>query len=114
MDIYEGIHSDIVSSNRFDENSDLSTTYLGIVDKRNQQLKAEESFPISEHGYTSGKLLDGTECQLLLDTRASKSFMSKSFYMQCQSLHSLPNLLQKHKGYKLKMVNVLVYYLLYH
>ena len=29
MDIYEGIHSDIVSSNRFDENSDISTTYLG-------------------------------------------------------------------------------------
>ena len=28
--------------------------------------------------------------QLLLDTGASKSFMSKSFYMQCKSLHSLP------------------------
>ena len=52
--------------------------------------KVEESFPISEHGYTLAKLLDGTECQLLLDTGASKSFMSKSFYMQCKSLHSLP------------------------
>ena len=90
MDIYEGIQSEIVSSNRFDENSDLSTTYLGRVDKENQnKLKAEESFPISEHGYTSGRLLDGTECQLLLDMGASKSFMSKSFYMQCKSLHSL-------------------------
>ena len=50
---------------RFDENSDLSTTYLGKSDKtRTDKLKAEESFPISEHGYTSGKLLDGTECQL--------------------------------------------------
>ena len=29
MDIYEGIHSDIVSFNRFNENSDISTTYLG-------------------------------------------------------------------------------------
>ena len=91
MDIYEGIHSEIVSSNRFDENSVLSTTYLGRVDKELQhKLKAEESFPISEHGYTSGRLLDGTECQLLLDMGASKSFMSKSFYMQCKSLHSLP------------------------
>ena len=78
----KGIHSEIVSSNRFDENSDLSTMYLGKVDKENQhKLKAEESFPISEHGYTSGRLLDGMECQLLLDTGASKSFMSKSFYM---------------------------------
>ena len=91
MDIYERIQSEIVSSNRFDENSYLSTTYLGRVDKENKnKLRAEESFPISEHEYTLGILLDGTECQLLLDTGASKSFMSKSFYMQCKSPHSLP------------------------
>ena len=86
---------EIVSSNRFDENSNLSTTYLGRVDRSDQQLKAEESFPISEHGNTSGKLLDGTECQLLLDTGVSKSFMSKSFYMQCKSLHSSPKFASK-------------------
>ena len=70
MDIYEGIHSDILSSNRFDENSDISTTYLGKIENRGNQdkLKAEESFPISENGYTLGRLLDGTKCQLLLDT----------------------------------------------
>ena len=91
MDIYKGIQSEIVSATRFDENSDLSTTYLGRVDKENKdKLRAEESFPISEHRYTSGKLLDGTECQLLLDMGARKSFMSKSFYMHCKSLHSLP------------------------
>ena len=82
MDIYEVIHSEIVSFNRFDESSDLSATYLGSVDKENQhKLKAEESFPIPEHGYTLGRLLDGTQCQLLLDTGASKSIMSKSFYV---------------------------------
>ena len=83
MDIYEGIHSEIVSSNRFDENSDISTTYLGRVENKDNQnkLKAEESFPTSENGYTLGRLLDSTECQLLLDTGMSKSFMSKSFYM---------------------------------
>ena len=36
------------------------------------------------------KLLDGTECQILLDTGASKLFMSKSHYIHCKSLHSLP------------------------
>ena len=36
MDIYEGSQSEIVSSNRFDENSDLSTTYIGRIDKENQ------------------------------------------------------------------------------
>ena len=83
MDIYEGIHSDIVGSNRFDENSDISTTYLGKTENRGNQdkLKAEESFPILENGYTLGRLLDGTKSQLLLESNVSKSFMSKPFYM---------------------------------
>ena len=99
LDVYKGIQSEIVNTTRFDENSDLRTTYLGKSDKtRNDKLRAEESFPILEHGYTSGRLLDGTECQLLLDTDASKSFMSKSFYMQCKSLHSLPKFTSKTQG----------------
>ena len=61
MDIYEGIHSDIVSSSRFNENSDISTTYLGKIENNRDKLKAEESFPISENGYTLGRLLDGTK-----------------------------------------------------
>ena len=92
LDVYEGIQSDIVSSSRCDENSDISTTYLGKTGQEESQdkLKVEESFPISENGYTLGRLLDGTKCQLLLDTGASKSFMFKSFYMHCRSLHTLP------------------------
>ena len=47
MDIYEVIHLEIVSSNRLDENSDISTTYLGRIEKENQnKLKVEESYPI--------------------------------------------------------------------
>ena len=42
-----------------------------------------------------GKLLDRMECQLLLDTGASKSFMSKSYYMCCKTLHSLPKFASK-------------------
>ena len=105
--MYNGIQTEIVNTSRLNENSDLSTMYLGGSDKaQNNKLKAEESFPISEHGYTSGKLLDGTECQLLLDTGTSKSFMSKSFYMQCKLFHSLPKFTTKRRGYKWEMVNV--------
>ena len=83
MDIHEGILLDILSSNRFHENSDISTMYIGKIENKGSQdkLKAEESFPISESGYTLGRLLDSTKCQLLLDMGASKCFMSKSFYM---------------------------------
>ena len=89
--VYEGIQSEILSTSRFDENSDISTTYLGKVDQsKNNKIKAEESFPIADQGYTIGKLLDGTECQILLDTGDSKSFMSKSHYLCCKSLYSVP------------------------
>ena len=55
----------------------------------------EEEFSIKEQGYTVGKLLDGTECQILLDTGGSKSFKSKSHYIHCKSLHSLPKFMSK-------------------
>ena len=51
LDVYEGIQSEIVNTTRFDENSDLSTTYLGKSDNtRSHKLRVEESFPILEHG----------------------------------------------------------------
>ena len=96
LDMYEGIHSEILSTTRFDKNSDLSTIYLGMVDITTAiKIKVKERFPISEQGYTVGKILDGTECQILLDTGSSKSFMSKSYYLQCKSLHLLPKLASK-------------------
>ena len=55
----------------------------------------EERFPTPEQGYTVGKLFDGTQCQILLDTGASKSFMSKSHCLHCKSLHLLPNYTSK-------------------
>ena len=55
----------------------------------------EQRFPISKSGYTVGKLMDGMECQILLDTGASKSFMSKSYYLCCKTLHSLPKFASK-------------------
>ena len=58
-------------------------------------LMTEERFSITEQGYTVGKLLDGTECQILLGTGASKSFMSKSYHLHCNSLCSLPKFASK-------------------
>ena len=57
---------------------------------RKTEVKAEESFAINAAGHTRGELLDGTECEIPIDTGASKSYMSKSYYMQCKSLHAMP------------------------
>ena len=90
LDKYDGIHAEISQTTKFDESTDFSTTYLGKADMtREQVIRAEEKFPISGQGYTNGKLLDQTECSILIDTGASKSYMSKSYYMQCKSLHTL-------------------------
>ena len=89
--MYEGVYAEIVSSDSFDEDTDLSTTYLGQIDMtRDMEVKAEENFPIITHGYTKGKLIDGTDCDILVDTGTSKSYMSKSYFMRCKCLHSLP------------------------
>ena len=91
FDKYDGVQSEISQEARFDESTDLSTTYLGKVDQRRKSvIRAEESFPISGQGYTLGKLSDKTECSVLIDTGASKSYMSKSFYMRSRILHMIP------------------------
>ena len=91
LDVYGGVYAKVISTDRFDEDMDLSTTYLGQVDMtRNTEVKAEENFLITAQGYTKGKLLDVTECDILVDTGTSKSYMSKSYFMRCKSLHSLP------------------------
>ena len=96
MDVYDDIYAEVVTTSRFDENVDLSMTYLGRIDmKREEVMKAEESFPISEQGFVMGKLMNGKECQILLDMRASKSYMSKSYYLRCKSLHNLPKFASK-------------------
>ena len=96
MDVYEEIYAKVVMTGKFDENFDLSTTYLGRIDmKREDVMKAEESFPISEQGFVMGRILNGDECQILLDTGASKSYMSKSYYLQCNALHDLPKFASK-------------------
>ena len=82
LDTYKDVYAEIVYVNQFNESSDRSTTYLGQTEMmRDTKIKAEGRFPITGQGFPSGKLLDGTECQILLDTGATKSYMSKSYYL---------------------------------
>ena len=82
MDVYDEIYAEVVRKSKFDESIDLSTTYLGRIDmKREDVMKAEESLPISEQGFVMGKILNGEECQILLDMGASRPYMLKSYYL---------------------------------
>ena len=80
LDLYDGVYAEVISTNRFDEDTDLSTAYSGQADmSRKTEVKAEESFAMNAAGHTRGELLDGTECEILIDTGTSKSYMSKSY-----------------------------------
>ena len=83
LDVYEGLYAEMVYINKFNENSDLNMMYLEQRKMtRETKIKAKERFPITGQGFASGKLLDGMVCQILLDTGATKSYISKSYYLQ--------------------------------
>ena len=89
--MYEGVYAEVISTDKFDEDTDISTTYLRqVVMTRNTEVKAAENFPMTARGYSRGQLLDGTDCDVLIDTGASKSYMSKSYFLQLMLLHLMP------------------------
>ena len=99
--MYGETQSEVISRTRFDENSDLSTPYLGRVDiTRVSKIKVEERFSISEQGYTVGKPLDGAQHLTLLDTGARKSLMSMTHYLHCKPFICYQNLHLKHRIWK--------------
>ena len=62
LDRYEGVISGILNTTRFDENTDLSTTYIGKLRMTlGDKLNVEERFLIMKQGYTVGKLLDAVQ-----------------------------------------------------
>ena len=107
LDMYKAGYAEVISTDKFDEDTDISTTYLGQVDMtRNTEVIAEENFPMTARGYTRGQLLDGTDCDVLIDTGASKSYTSKSYFLQCKLLHVMLNSLLPQKEFKLVMDNM--------
>ena len=101
LDMYEGVTLEILNTTRFDENTYLSTTYLGKLRMtRGDKLNVEERFPITKQGYTVGKLLDGTECHILLDIgQVNHLCLNPNIYIVnhficCQNLHV------KHREFK--------------
>ena len=112
LDVYEGFQSDEVSSSRFDKNLDISTTYLGKIESKEGQdkLKAEESFPITENGYTLGRLLVKSVSyywtQVLVSPSCQNHFICNANHYT--PYHNLPPLCTK---YRLGMDSALAYYL---
>ena len=55
--VYDGVYAEVISTSRFEEDMDLSTTYSGQADmSRKTEVKAEESFAMNAAGHTRGEL----------------------------------------------------------
>ena len=79
---YADIVAELNINRSYDDLLDVSTTYLGPdLVQSHDVFSAEPSFPITLDCHTNGELLGGGKLDSLLDTGASKSYMSKAFYM---------------------------------
>ena len=73
------------------DNRDITTTYLGKPNmKVTDTFTPELKFPISPNSHARGMIVGGGVVDILLDTGASRSYMSKSYYMRTPSLHYIP------------------------
>ena len=55
LDVYEDVYTEMVYANKFNDHSDLSTTYLGQTKMmRDTKIKAEERLPITGQRFASG------------------------------------------------------------
>ena len=91
MDRYEGITSELNVNMEYDDAVDVTTTYLGQESIRiTDTFYPEQAFPIYPNCHTEGQFVGGGMIDILLDTGASKSYMSKAFYMRHTHLHKYP------------------------
>ena len=90
-DRFEEVVHHLHMTETFSDSRDIATTYLG---KDNLSLTdshyAECAFPIYSNSHTWGQLLGGGPMDILLDSGASKCYMSKEFYKNNPCLHHLP------------------------
>ena len=91
LDRYDGITSELNANMEYDDAVDVTTTYLGHESiKITDTFRPKQAFPIYSNCHTWGQFVGGGMLDILLDTGASKSYMSKGFYMRCPHLHKYP------------------------
>ena len=91
LDRYNGITSELNVNMEYDDAIDVTTTYLGHESiKITDTFHPEQAFPIYSNCHTHGQFVGGGMLDILLDTGASKSYMSKAFYMRHLHLHKYP------------------------
>ena len=89
---YEDVSCNLYARNKFDDNNDVSTTYLGYYKSKGEErtFPVDNHIPIDGRGVTEAFLMDNTPMKLFFDSGASRSYLSKKYYDANKSLHRLP------------------------
>ena len=104
LDRYEGVQMQINYVNQFDDSQAVSTTYLDKPDRsRKDNIKVEEHFSVTDQSITVGTLLSSIECKMLLDSSATKSFISNNTILEINSFVDYQSSVQKQMLCKLEM-----------
>ena len=98
-DRFEDVIHYLHATEMFIDSRDISTTYLGVESLTLKDFHvAECSFLIYSNSHTWGQLVGGSPIDILIDSGASKCYMSKTFYDKNPSLHKLPKYQTNIKG----------------
>ena len=105
-DRFEEVTCNLHYSQRFDDNNDVSTTYLGSYlpgkdGKIKRTFEFDNHIPIDGRGVTSTYLIDETHMKLFFDSGASRSYLSRKFYDATPILHTLPKFTTTCTGIKI-------------
>ena len=93
---FNSVEAKLTSSAMYDESTDISTTYIGAVKKDgNPPFKPDLEYSFDTHSFTTGTLPNGKEFRILIDTGATRSYLSKSFYDSNVYLHKFPKIKPK-------------------
>ena len=91
-DRFEEVSAFLSMTKLFNQCSEVTTTHLWkrAPGSTTKVFGLEGDIPLPHNCVTEGSLPDGTKIRILFDTGATRSFMSKNFYMRNRQLHSLP------------------------
>ena len=93
---FESIEAKLTSAATYDESTDISTTYIGAVKEENKSpFQPDLEYSFNTQSFMTGTLPNGKEFRILIDTGATRSYLSKSFYDSSTYLHKFPKIKPK-------------------
>ena len=99
MDSNNGITCELKSSVHFNKSTIIAMTYLGLEKMTPYDMfNLGESFPFYANSHTLANFQTGEVMDILLNSRTSKSYNSKSFYLRNTHLHHIPKFISNTKS----------------